>query len=1612
MTTTTHHKKLDTLSMKDIIDSSSPFAFFYEDETIPTTVIGQNSVGIKKIKKKIDIEEKNIKKYTETWSSYAKTFFKPVVNFPEIDNLETIDQMREYINTNYSHIVPDKILLNEYRHMANYGKIISTVKDTNDYILLFERSYNQIVANDKKQMEMAEKIAKGTENGMLMSGRLRSLKTLFDETEESIDRKNQLFNYYETKQTVYKALRFIGGTIVWDYGKQFIIRTSIDYLTPLVGTVLAPYIGAPIYLIINFASVYANLGKDARENQSIFSKIKYSLVKGGYMAITDVIKTTVFPMMASGAVSVIMGTLVLDGIMAIFDPKLNTKRSDELAKSYGLLTLDREFVKNMLDPPRLFNVVNILGKCATPFVWLATIPEAVFDTLGISTVSKMVVPYPARLLLNTAATSINYMFKAIVYVIAVSGTIILTQNALQYTPIPGLIIELTKYAQENGFWSNSWLETIQKGLSSNTVTQKMISFLSSAISLTSSLFSISNWITVQGFSGINSLIKNSPLIYMAKNHKAFMTFLSRTTMTMFISPAITTMIKANSQHFMIATAPLLYAAYMQNPMINRVDGISSLAFYGAIGASVSVISNIIFHVVNHVIKNKSTIDAFDNIDAKHKKRGSMLRWVDKIKYTLSSNLLFMCIDDISIKMRNIVAGSWIDYVETKFGRRDFFQSLSFTGLTNRLVIDGYIQKNLTNAVVNFASNWEVLEKIGNVNDEVVNNVPFDIDAVRRNFEKSKADNAVRVKGYIDKLSMLSKDPKSEDNTAAIEKTQAEIEKYKIMDDFYHHVENNFLVNPNFEISSLERRDVISSIFINNFNPFLLKVDTQNMHALEYDLKVQFAKLEQLTNSYEKKISECESYEAEFIKKLGSFNLNNLSIKQNEERKSIQDKYDSVRRDFNDDKDFKDTVDHIRLMEQVVLKQFSFDNVRTAMDLSTYYKRADNFSEMSKKLSHNIETIKPIFKESILSDNDITSSASLGILKKWLGNPANKVNNFTNAFKESANKAYQKAKEDITNAVIGPIINSAQETLTLLLRTSAVRRTTILKRLEDLRYSDNRLKITTTPNDPYINFIDMCIKKDIDELITLDEIVLAAINNASKDVEGINKPFIQSLSKMRLALETRIETQTSTGIETYTEFSTDYMTLYETSFGIPSSDDGQGVPLPYTDDQVLTQQLTNIVPFISGQKISVSAPGLEHVKNCHTDVCTHYDKFIDTIPVIVKDTVKEIKDILSKKYVSKLEIENESWKTLSEKEKNEYIDSNLLLFATMIPELKTKLTDLPKLSPESIDALKIMYSAPTLITKIPDEARLRYFNTHFKEGDIPWTNEALIFMLSSKTYTSSYIQQNLAISNQLELDKQIDPIKNELLKEQDGAAMAVKLLGKEYTESIKVEAPKVDPKVEDPKVEDEKPGYFSQIGSKIGSYFGGSLLSAIVGVLGNFGKKEIASFATAGAVTLNAPDFIINKLVNIRQHLDGFQDQLLDVESIKQNTLSKINDISNNDIRKDMTKNLNTWYEHAVKVNDLKYQIDLETRKAEMQCFGEYMKYSSPVIRLSGGSAGRDISGWLTPSINDILTIFFVDDKYGIKKQIVYGKDNNIPNKYKDISANIPILPDANININT
>lgn len=201
----------------------------------------------------------------------------------------------------------------------------------------------------------------------------------------------------------------------------------------------------------------------------------------------------------------------------------------------------------------------------------------------------------------------------------------------------------------------------------------MISFLSSAISLTSSLFSISNWITVQGFSGINSLIKNSPLIYMAKNHKAFMTFLSRTTMTMFISPAITTMIKANSQHFMIATAPLLYAAYMQNPMINRVDGISSLAFYGAIGASVSVISNIIFHVVNHVIKNKSTIDAFDNIDAKHKKRGSMLRWVDKIKYTLSSNLLFMCIDDISIKMRNIVAGSWIDYVETKFGRRDFFR---------------------------------------------------------------------------------------------------------------------------------------------------------------------------------------------------------------------------------------------------------------------------------------------------------------------------------------------------------------------------------------------------------------------------------------------------------------------------------------------------------------------------------------------------------------------------------------------------------------------------------------------------------------------------------------------------------------------------------------------------------------------------------------------------------------------------------------------------------------------------------------------------------------------------------------------------------------------------
>jgi hypothetical protein len=36
----------------------------------------------------------------------------------------------------------------------------------------------------------------------------------------------------------------------------------------------------------------------------------------------------------------------------------------------------------------------------------------------------------------------------------------------------------------------------------------------------------------------------------------------------------------------------------------------------------------------------------------------------------------------------------------------------------------------------------------------------------------------------------------------------------------------------------------------------------------------------------------------------------------------------------------------------------------------------------------------------------------------------------------------------------------------------------------------------------------------------------------------------------------------------------------------------------------------------------------------------------------------------------------------------------------------------------------------------------------------------------------------------------------------------------------------------------------------------------------------------------------------------------------------------------------------------------------------------------------------------------------VYKRQVYGKDNNIPNKYKDISANIPILPDANININT
>ena len=1617
----------DEIEMQNVIDETNPFYFFYKDGKTPYSKTKRDIVAVKKIKEKVRKEEKTIRDNTVSVLAYwVPSLYTTRISIPQINGLGNADTL-DYIQKNYRIVVPDYEKLKDYKPILDYGKIIELVKDTNDYVTLFKRSYNQLLSDEKDQLEIYRKIENGTEkNKMLMSKKLRSMKKIFDDVEKDIERNSSIFNYYKSDNMAYKMVKFLGGMLIQNTAKQMIVQYSMDNIGNMLGTILGPFATAPVYIIINIATTFLSISTDKRE--SFREKLIYSLTKGTCTGIIDVVKTTVFPMMALSGISLIVGNIVVDGIMVIFDPKLNKKRSDDLAKTYGDLALDPNFIKNSLNPPKLVNTVKILAivlcTLKVPLEWVAELPEAVLTYVSEILTAPITIPMKALndfglhligkiygeervksirnaeesasgwigWLLNSTLITMNFLYKLAVKTCGAVAVFLMCKYAISnYTPFPQIYANLVEQASEYGIWDTSLMQTIRNVMSSGIIgaAVSISSWLNYALSFIS--YSVGIVVTFADSMGLQESIisagKNM-FLYLCENHKSAVVFMTRTA-TSFITPSISTFLKANTQHYMFAIAPALYAAYMKDPSTSHIELINSSISYAKIAVIASVCVNIVSTFVAKIWGEKSTVDGFRKIDEKYKLKSgfSIARFVEKVKFTLGNSLIITGLDQLSTSIRNNFFGSWIEYVEVNFGRRDFFNTLNFSGLTNRILIDGYFEQALTKSVVDIVSNVNILQKIEDVNAEVENNFTIDREAIRRAIDINKSKDAEKEKTLLAEIRDLKTLPASEDITMKILEKEQRVEALKGMQKYYDYNEQ-FLQVPEREITKMERGEIIKSIIFNQFNPFVEQVDPSLLGYLQNDQKVQVTRLiNDINKDYARKIQTLQLKKEMFENDIKSGKIKGAHIAKH--ALGLNREYSELQSKFKTDENIGSTSEYIRMLNDIIITQYSYTNVKSATDISTYYKRSKFLSGLSEKISIATKDIEP-FKEQYLINPEIINES----LENLRIQESHTVSEFQKQIEEyekykkdkpktSKRESKQHSEEDgyftnmkkkFTNMVAGPIVELLYSNLEKVMRFSSYKKQTALKNLAELKELEQSIRKDTTltidqKSDMLVQ-IEMASQVQIQNMNTINNFVIDTINNTADEIQ----PVDQRSSQFAKAVQKIKETQKTTGLSTMTdiETSTDYQFQYETAFGA-SPESGVGIETPYTGENVEeVSKLTNAVPFLSGSKINIASSGGLKKMMCGTDTCTAFNEFIDKVPDSV---AKEFEDV-------QLEIRSIIQKIQSElpaEMMNKYSDNNLL-FAYMNPITNSRLSSLPPMSKETKEAFRKIFDNSS-----PHESRMRYFKDNF-EDDIKWNNPHLLFFLSTKTYRSSAVSSILARSNINELNEITKQLQENINEERDKEIEMIEKI-KKY-EILPEEEKEKEP---EPEKLVEEPSTWSSMflsGMKFVASSGVNLLASASVTVVSIVSNTVGFFGN---------DAVQNTLAAFKLKIDGYSTER-NAEEINKTIEEQIKDMQDKDTASIVDNLRISWFDQAKKVDELVYQEEIQKIKKANQWTSETLSYN--VFQFTGNS---DFSGIISPTTSDILHTFFADDEFGVKQKFVKIKENMVPENIKEIAESIAAL---------
>jgi hypothetical protein len=759
----------DLISLGEIQSRDNIFSFLNDDTYIENNNNIRGLLINKKINKeliKVENEEKlPIKKFQITnW--ITPIFYSTKPSYPILKTIYTMQDFKSFIKNERHNFTPNYDTIKNYKMLDSYQDkiLVNKLKDVNDKTEYFRRSYNRLIASDIEQNKEEEKIINNIRNKdystlmnssvMFSNKKIRNLRKFFGdiENERLLRLDTSMYRHNTNVGLLYKFVKFVSSSYLYNTGKTHIISTFLETTGLAATSILGISALAPIYILFSSYDIYNNISSDSGE--TYLDKFKYIVKKGTMVGCIEVIKQ--IGTMYFGKISMIFGSIIIDGIVMIFDSKLNRRRSDELAKVYAK-SMDKDIIKKLLLPTQMSLTFRILSKIYLPLDWLAHIPEAIVTTIFSSTkINKLLyltgVPQTLNLI-NTVYKKTIYMIPALVtiYIGFKSFSVcmpylssffeMMKKSSGRETFIEGMENNLSNFVSEN--WT-SVSQSFKTWFIGDSYTIKFFMILFQQYT-TYILPLISHGIgIVSGYAEKGVLTCIKLILSTLYEKKQIVNFFASVFASKLISGIqINPFLKKRTQHFLAFVAPAFYNLYsssLQRNVVSEelyIDTIKNSMIYGVIGLASSFAVNVVAGLMLSTMKDKNVINQMNIIDKKYnsspsssklgKLSKSSAKIFSKIWYMLNNNFLFYVIDK-HVTLTNSKFSEWVDI---NYGRNEYVSNLNFTYVANKIVIDEYFNNSLHSCITDVLTNADKLMELSsqekqfegvNLNKEKLKNV--------------------------------------------------------------------------------------------------------------------------------------------------------------------------------------------------------------------------------------------------------------------------------------------------------------------------------------------------------------------------------------------------------------------------------------------------------------------------------------------------------------------------------------------------------------------------------------------------------------------------------------------------------------------------------------------------------------------------------------------------------------------------------------------------------------------------------------------------------------------------------------------------------------------------